>query len=238
MSSPTGRGQRGSFVRKVAWPAAVGHTRTVVKGQLTLLGAETPAFDAEFRALRRMTLADGAWVDILPGWLVGHTEVFDALARTTSWRHERREMYDRVLDVPRLYGVLPDDGHGHPVIEPIRRALSCRYATSFERVSVALYRDGRDSVAWHGDHVARRMPTALVASVSVGAPRRLLLRPKGGGKSISMTLGWGDLLVMGGSCQRTWQHCVPKVQSAPPRIVIMFRPVWRADSSTLVADSD
>jgi alkylated DNA repair dioxygenase AlkB len=203
----------------------------VVNGQLTLLGSETPSFDASFRGLTRIPLANDAWLESLPGWLRGHREVFDTLVRTTAWRHERRVMYERELDVPRLYGVLPDDGPGHALIEPMRRALSERYATSFDRVTVALYRDGRDSVAWHGDYVARRMDDALVASVSVGAPRRFLLRPKeGGGRSMSMTLGWGDLLVMGGTCQRTWQHSVPKVVSAPPRVVIMFRPVWPDDS--------
>src|SRR5262249_45283546 len=136
----------------------------------------------------------------------------------------------REVDVPRLYGALPDDGPGHPVIEPMRRVLGERYSTDFTRVSVALYRDGRDSVAWHGDYVAREMDTALVASVSVGAPRRFLLRPKGGGRSTSLTLGWGDLLVMGGTCQRTWQHAIPKVASAPPRVVIMFRPVWTTEA--------
>jgi alkylated DNA repair dioxygenase AlkB len=205
----------------------------VLRGQLSLLGSERPSFDREFRALRRTTLSEGAWLDFLPGWLVGHAEVFETLARDTAWRSEQRTMYDRLLDVPRLYAALPDDGPLHPIIEPIREALSAHYATSFDRISVALYRDGRDSVAWHGDHVARRMPSALVASVSVGAPRRLLLRPTGGGRSIPLSLGWGDLLVMGGSCQRTWQHCVPKVPSAPPRIVIMFRPTW-----SLPPDSD
>jgi alkylated DNA repair dioxygenase AlkB len=82
-------------------------------------------------------------------------------------------------------------------------------------------------VAWHGDYVARRMTEALVATVSVGAPRRFLLRPKGGGPSIALSLGEGDLLVMGGSCQRTWDHCVPKVKRAEPRIAIMFRPIWK-----------
>ena len=82
------------------------------------------------------------------------------------------------------------------------------------------------SVAFHGDYVAREMDRALVATVSVGAPRRFLMRPTGGGKSIALTLGWGDLLVMGGTCQRTWQHAIPKVKHALPRIAIMFRPVW------------
>src|SRR5262249_40235264 len=104
-----------------------------------------------------------------------------------------------------------------------------RYGTAFERVSLGLYRDGQDSVAWHGDYVARRISEAIVATVSVGAPRRFLLRPHGGGRSGAVSLGWGDLIVMGGSCQRTYQHSVPKVANAEPRIAIMFRPVWDED---------
>jgi alkylated DNA repair dioxygenase AlkB len=135
-------------------------------------------------------------------------------------------MYERTVEVPRRYAVLNDGAALHPILEEMRAALDARYATRFERLSVALYRDGRDSVAWHGDYVARRMPEALVATISVGAPRKFLLRPSGGGKSMALSLGWGDLLVMGGSCQRTYQHAIPKVVRADPRIAIMFRPKW------------
>ena len=151
----------------------------------------------------------------------------DELLRGTAWRSERRYMYDRTVDVPRLVAALPDDGPGHPLLERIREALSAHYGTAFARVSMGYYRDGADSVAWHGDTTARDMdePT-LVATVSRGAPRRFLLRPRGGGRSIAFPLGRGDLFVMGGSCQRTWQHAVPKVARALPRVAIMFRPIW------------
>ena len=137
-------------------------------------------------------------------------------------------MYDRTVDVPRLVAGLPEDGPGHPAIETMRAALSARYGTALPNVSLGYYRDGRDSVAWHGDYVAREMDEALVATVSLGQPRRFLLRPKGGGggPSIAFSLGWGDLLVMGGSSQRTWQHAVPKVAHADPRLSVMFRPTW------------
>jgi alkylated DNA repair dioxygenase AlkB len=132
------------------------------------------------------------------------------------------------VEVPRLYAVLPDDGAGHPVIGAMQQALSRHYGVPFERVSLAFYRNGQDSVAWHGDYVARTMPAAVVATVSVGAPRKFQLRPAGGGRSLSLNLGGGDLLVMGGTCQRTWQHHVPKLASAEPRIAIMYRPRWEA----------
>jgi alkylated DNA repair dioxygenase AlkB len=108
----------------------------------------------------------------------------------------------------------------------MRRALSARYQETFVRVSFAYYRDGNDSVAWHGDTTARDLPEALVATVSLGQPRRFLLRPTEGGSSIAFPLGGGDLLVMGGTCQRTWRHAIPKVAEAGPRIAVMFRPIW------------
>jgi alkylated DNA repair dioxygenase AlkB len=194
--------------------------------QPSLFGHEEPRCDESFRSLRRIDFAEGAFIELASGWLQGHARLFDLLASETKWRSEERQMYERLVEVPRLYAMLPEDGPGHPAIEAMRQALNGRYRTSFERVSMALYRDGRDSVAWHGDYVARRMPEAVVATVSIGAPRRFLLRPHGGGRSFSCSVGWGDLLVMGGSCQRTYQHCVPKVARAEPRIAIMFRPIW------------
>jgi alkylated DNA repair dioxygenase AlkB len=102
-------------------------------------------------------------------------------------------------------------------------ALSERYGVEFTQVGANLYRDGADSVAWHGDRVARELPEAVVALVSLGAPRPFRLRPTGGGASVGYVPGPGDLLVMGGSCQRTWQHAVPKMRVAAPRMSVQFR---------------
>ena len=192
----------------------------------SLLGGGAPAIDASFARLRRQPLDATAWFDYQPDFVSGHEALFGALCASTSWRTLEREMYEQTVVVPRLVAALPDDGPGHPLLEDIRAALSARYATAFPRTGLALYRDGEDSVAWHGDYIARELPEAVVATVSLGEPRRFLLRPKGGGASRALTLGWGDLIVMGGSCQRTWQHCIPKVARAAPRLVIMFRPIW------------
>jgi alkylated DNA repair dioxygenase AlkB len=200
-----------------------------MRGQLGLFGNGAPSIDETFAKLERRELEAGAWLEYVPGWLRGHEAIFEALSSSIRWRQESREMYEKLVDVPRLYAVLPEDGAGHPMLETMRRTLSARYGEEFERVSLAYYRGGRDSVAFHGDYVARNLPQALVATVSVGAPRRFLMRPRGGGRSIALSLGWGDLLVMGGTSQRTWQHAVPKVAQADPRISIMFRPVWSAD---------
>jgi alkylated DNA repair dioxygenase AlkB len=200
--------------------------------QPSLLGGGPPAVDpAALARVRRLDLDDSAWVDHLPGWVSGHEALFDALVATTAWRAERRPMYDRLVDVPRLMASLPDVGPGcqvHPLLEQIRGLLAARYATTFPRLSLAYYRDGRDSVAWHGDTTARDLPEAIVATVSLGEPRRFLLRPRDGGRTRAFALGWGDLIVMGGACQRTWRHAVPKAAHAGPRVAVMYRPIWPA----------
>jgi len=134
-------------------------------------------------------------------------------------------MYDRVVPEPRLtHRWRLDDGPAPPAeLCEMAGLLSVRYGVAFTQVGVNLYRDGADSVAWHGDRVARELPEAVVALVSLGAVRPFRLRPAGGGSSVAYLPGPGDLLVMGGSCQRTWQHCVPKTRAAAPRISIQFR---------------
>ena len=186
-------------------------------------------------AVRRTTLAHGAWVDVRPGWVTGADELFTRLALDgpagVEWRAERRTMWDQEVDTPRLlrfyreHETLPD-----PVLTQAREALSAHYGPElgepFRTAGMCLYRDGRDSVAWHGDrHGRSTLQDTMVAIVSLGAPRALLLRPRGGGTSTRYVVGQGDLFVMGGSCQRTWDHCVPKT-TAPvgPRISVQFRP--------------
>lgn len=192
--------------------------------QPTLFGGGQPRLDLAFAAAQRIPLGRGAWLEHVPGWLEGHEAVFDALWRTTRWHHHRRRMYDRVVDVPRLVAELPADGPGHPILAAAVAVLSARYGLALDRISLAAYRDGRDSVAWHGDRMGRLTDDTVIAILSVGAPRRFLLRPAAGGPSRAFDLGWGDLLAMGWTCQRTWQHAVPKAAEAGPRISIQFRP--------------
>jgi len=164
----------------------------------------------------------------VPGWVGGHDALFDELERGLDWRSERMHIYDQVRIVPRLLAAVPAGGAAQPLIESMRVALSQRYGEELVRTTAALYRDGRDSVAFHGDTVARNMDQALVATVSLGSARRFLLRPAAGGASVTFSLGGGDLIVMGGTCQRTWRHGVPKAAQAGPRIALMFRPSWGA----------
>jgi alkylated DNA repair dioxygenase AlkB len=179
----------------------------------------------------RQVLGRGAWVDVLPGWLSGADALFDDLLEHVPWQAERRQMYERVVDVPRLLCFYDEsDPLPHPALVTAREALNAHYRTElgerFATAGLCLYRNGRDSVAWHGDTIGRgRMEDTMVAIVSLGSPRHLMLRPRGGGATIKQQLGHGDLIVMGGSCQRTWEHAIPKTsRSVGPRISVQFRP--------------
>ena len=187
------------------------------------LFVEEPSCDLALHGLERTDLGGGAWIDHLPEWVKGHDAVLETLWTTTRWQAQRRRMYDRVVDVPRLFATWPDDGPGHPLLSVMRGALAARYDRPMLRVSLAAYRDGRDSVAFHGDRLGPARDDAIVAIVALGARRRFLLRPVGGGRSRSFDLGAGDLLVMGGTCQQTWEHGVPKVARAELRISVQYR---------------
>jgi len=184
-------------------------------------------------APERTPLSRGAWVDVQCHWLPDPDGVFRALVDDVPWRAERRAMYDAVIDVPRLvHTYRGGEPLPHAALESAREELSAHYLPElgepFVSAGCCYYRNGRDSVAWHGDTIGRGGDNGhdtMVAIVSVGDPRRLVLRPRGGGDSIAVTMGHGDLVVMGGSCQRTWEHAVPKVAASGPRLSVQFRPL-------------
>lgn len=182
-----------------------------------------PPLGRSFTAPRRLRLDAGSWVEHEPGWLAGHQALFDALRRGIEWRTERRRVYGTVVEVPRLTAEIPDNGPCPPALACAKETLERRYRRRFESVRLAWYRDGRDGVAMHGDRIGRQIADPVVAILSLGAPRRFLLKPAAGGRSLRFDLGGGDLLVMGGACQRTWRHGIPKVKSAGPRISIQLR---------------
>lgn len=204
--------------------------------QASLLDTAEVASVGGFERCQRRELDHGAWVDVVPGWMRGADALFMHLQTSIQWRAERREMYDSVVDVPRLlasFGIgveLPD-----PALAAARSALNERYGPElgepFVTAGLCYYRDGRDSVAWHGDRIGRgRSEDTMVAIVSLGAPRRLSLRPRPdlfgtGHQQLGFVVGHGDLIVMGGSCQRTWDHAVLKTaRPTGPRISVQFRP--------------
>ena len=220
----------------------------------------------------RHQLARGAWVDLLPGWLSGG----DLLERLL----DRRALAGRATSDVRPDGRRPPPalplrgGRGAARTRPWRRSatrLNARYEPELGEPLVSaglcLYRDGADSVAWHGDTIGRgRTSDTVVAILSLGSPREFLLRPRGGGAvaraiagadlpaprtkvdladpdrpadpgpavrsravsgagTIRHTLHHGDLVVMGGSCQRTWEHAIPKTaRPVGPRVSVQLRP--------------
>ncbi len=198
--------------------------------------ADDIALGALGGTVTRQPLAGGAWLDVRRGWLSGADALFDRLLAEVAWQAERREMYQRTVAVPRLLSFYDESTPlPCPALEQARDQLSAHYAAElgepFRTAGLCLYRDGRDSVAWHGDRIGRgRTADTMVAILSVGAARPLLLRPRPGGAAggtgtLRYNLGHGDLVVMGGSCQRTWEHAVPKTsRPVGPRISIQFRP--------------
>lgn len=181
--------------------------------------------------VERVHLSMGAWIDLRPGWFSGADDLFLFLRDNVPWRAERRQMYERVVDVPRLLAFYKEgQALPHPDLDKAKAALDEHYRDElgepFRTAGLCLYRDGRDSVAWHGDTIGRGAnEDTMVAILSVGDPRTLALRPRGGGEALRYEQGHGDLIVMGGSCQRTWEHAILKTaRPSGPRISIQFRP--------------
>lgn len=190
--------------------------------QLSLLASATePAIDPSAVPLPRQDLGAGAWLDVVPGWVQGADALFEQVEASAPWGAHRRIMWGNVVDEPRL----STRGWTDPPapIPELGRSLSERYGLDLRGVNANLYRDGKDSVAWHGDNSGRVADTTVVAIVSLGAPRRFSLRARGGGPSTRILMGAGDLLVMGGTCQRTFDHAIPKMANVGPRVSLMFR---------------
>ncbi|HEV7534420.1 MAG TPA: alpha-ketoglutarate-dependent dioxygenase AlkB [Acidimicrobiia bacterium] len=188
-----------------------------------------PAVDGTFAGATRIGLDRRSWIERVPGWVSGSDALFDLLVRTADWGQRTRKMWDHEILEPRLtswWGAETGRPLEPPILARMRRALSDRYGVEFDSMGLNLYRDGRDSVAWHGDRIAREIAEPLVAIVSIGEPRRFLLRPKAKGvglATVRLLLGRGELLVTGGTTQRAWEHSIPKVASAGPRMSLTFR---------------
>jgi alkylated DNA repair dioxygenase AlkB len=189
-----------------------------------------PAVDETFAGAVRIQLDRASWIERVPGWVSGSDALFELLVRTAEWGQRTRKMWDHEVVEPRLtawWGAELGRPLQPAILERMRRALSARYGVDFDSMGLNLYRDGRDSVAWHGDRIAREIAEPLVAIVSVGEPRKFLLRSKapvdGRRATQRLVLGRGELLVTGGATQRAWEHSVPKVAAAGPRMSLTFR---------------
>ncbi|HVV35984.1 MAG TPA: alpha-ketoglutarate-dependent dioxygenase AlkB [Acidimicrobiales bacterium] len=203
--------------------------------QLSLLGAAAPSIDATFRAAYRVELDAESWIDVVPGWLAGADEVFAALAEKAPWSQRQRIMWGNKVPEPRLTSGWAEAKVGviAPVLVDARAALTRRYGITFNSGWLNLYRDGHDSVAWHRDRIPKSNPFPLVGILSLGSRRRFLVRPYGGGPSVRFDPAPGDLLVTGGLMQRQWEHTVPKVPDAGPRISVTFRHIHDDDQTKM-----
>jgi len=201
-------------------------TLPIAAWQPSLWANRSPVVDQSFARLERTALDRDSWVDHCPGWVTGSDQAFEELLRDITWSQRRRWMYDRQVDEPRLTSWQEFDERGvveHEWLENARASLSARYGVRFDSLGINLYRDGTDSVAWHRDRIPSEIVDPVVALVSLGEPRKFLLRPRGGGQSQAFRLGQGDLLVTGGQTQRRFEHSVPKVKSAGARLSLSFR---------------
>jgi alkylated DNA repair dioxygenase AlkB len=195
---------------------------------MDLFETAEPFIDAAFAGARRISLDPASWVEHVPGWLQGSGALFDELMATAQWEQRYRHMWGERVAEPRLTAEYRDiDDAPQPLLRAVVDALTQHYGVAYRYVWLNLYRTQRDSTSWHGDPIGKVQPTSVVPVLSLGAARRFLIRPAAGGASVALTAAAGDLIVMGGRCQRDWRHAVPK-QATPagPRISVNFAPHW------------
>jgi alkylated DNA repair dioxygenase AlkB len=185
------------------------------------LFAGQPSFS--FEKVERIQLDEKSWLDFGPQFLRGADQLFEQIRDERPWKQRTRKLFDKEMLEPRLTAPWQVGMPLHPLIERIRQSLNERYQREFDTIGFNYYRDGNDSVAWHRDHIPRSIPEPVVVLLSLGEPRKLMLRPYGGGRSLAFPLGGGDLLVTGGLTQRRWEHAILKVSHAGPRISLAFR---------------
>src|SRR4029079_2530716 len=147
-----------------------------------------------FEHAERRDLGSGAWVEVRSGWLTDADGLFDQLQDCIPWRAERRQMYERVLDVPRLVSFhnLVDEPAPHPRLKQMRRRLNDTYGGElgepFTTAGLCLSRDVHDSAPWHGDKIGRSASAdTMIAIVSLGSTRVFALRPRGGRRATRLS---------------------------------------------------
>jgi alkylated DNA repair dioxygenase AlkB len=179
--------------------------------ELDRTGGLDVAVDRTFAAARRIELDEASWVEYVPGWCAGDGALIQLLKAEADWEQRERWMYTRQVAEPRLTAEYPIIANAPlPVLHYLADALSTHYRRRYSRLWMNWYRDNNDGTGWHADRPANKQPTAVIPVLSLGAARRFLIRPQGGGPSTAIVASGGDLIVMGGRCQRDYEHSVPK----------------------------
>jgi alkylated DNA repair dioxygenase AlkB len=155
-------------------------------------------------------LDDDSSISVVRGFIRGHHALLQQLSVINGWLQRQRWMYNQRVDEPRLTNEYRDLNDAPRILADIAATLSQYCGVPYDGIWMNWYRDNQDSTSWHADRPANVAEIAAVPVLSLGATRRFLIRPNGGGRSTVFTPAGGDLLIMRGRCQRDWQHCVPK----------------------------
>ncbi|RMH93437.1 alpha-ketoglutarate-dependent dioxygenase AlkB [Lysobacter pythonis] len=181
-------------------------------------------------------------IDHRPGWLpeAVAANLFAQLRVGVPWETHHIRMFGRTLAAPRLSCWIGDPGAVYrycgnrfeprpwpPAVARLREALEAELGAGFNSVLANLYRDGRDAMGWHRDDEPELGDAPLIASLSLGATRRFLLKAEAGGRH-AIDLAAGDLLLMHGESQRRYRHALPRTaKPVGPRINLTFRRILR-----------
>jgi alkylated DNA repair dioxygenase AlkB len=178
----------------------------------------------------RRSLDADSWIEVIPDWLPDPAPLLSCLLESAPWRQRDRWMVDHLVTEPRLTAEYHDlSDVPHPALREAAEELSRVYGVRYDHLWLNLYRDGRDSTAWHRDRFSCRRPVCTVPVLSLGVTRRFLLRRRKGGPSVPFLPSSGTLVVMGGRCQQDWVHSVPKSAGvAGARISINFQSTEQA----------
>lgn len=195
---------------------------------------------AQIDGLERITL-DGGDLGYLATWQtpVAADQWLTALRAEIPWSTHQVRIYGRSITSPRLssWHGDPDASYAYsgtrhqphpwtPVLSQIADSLQETLGQRFNGVLVNRYRDGNDSMGWHADNEPELGPEPLIASISLGAPRRFCLKHQGTGQRLQLTLAHGSLLLMAGQTQRHWRHALPKERGVDrERINLTFRQI-------------
>jgi alkylated DNA repair dioxygenase AlkB len=182
-------------------------------------------FDNDFAEVHRHDLDEHSWIEVSPRLIHSPERLFTSLLNSLDGTQRQRWIYDRKLDEPRLTADYPDiDTAPVTALRTLADRFSAVYDIPYDGAWVNLYRDQRDSTSWHGDAITCKRSNCTVPVLTLGHPRRFLIKPRDGGPSTRFVPASGDLIVMRGRCQSDWRHAVPK-QNPPagPRISVNFQ---------------